>query len=166
MAYHPFEFTGLVERHEFKRFGYTVVYLPVSMEDELPLHKNPRLRVEAEVREVEMNIALQPAGGRWYLTLSRRVLRETGLELGDEVRVRLRVADQDAVDVPAELLTGLAADAKASATWATLTPGKKRGFAYRVSSAKRPETRAKRLAEVLGELSGTRRPKKRRGRFG
>lgn len=165
MAY-DFAFTAPVERHEFDRWGYTVVYLPGSLEDELPLHEHPRLRVDAEVEGWEMNNALNPAGGRWYLILSRKMLRETGLKLGDEAHVRMSVADQDAVDVPAELLSGLAGDAKASKTWQSLTAGKRRGYAYRVSSAKREETRAKRVVEVLGELAGTRRAKKRRGRFG
>ena len=166
MGFYTFEFVAPVERHEFKNFGYTCVYFPGSMEDELKLRDNPRLRVEWEVAEFELNSAVQPSDEGWYLTLPQRVLKATGIALGDEVRVRLRVADQAKVDVPEELLKGLATDKAASATWQDLTPGKKRSFAWRVSSAKRPETKNKRLKRVLDELSGRRKPKKQRGRFG
>lgn len=38
--------------------------------------------------------------------------------------------------------------------WAALTPGKQRGLIHTVVSAKRAETRAKRIAKVLVEIAG------------
>lgn len=166
MSYFPLTFVSIARRHAFGKFECTVVDIPGSMEEELPLEKYPRLRVEAAVKDEELNCALQSDDGHWVMTLPRKLLRATGVSEGDEVIVRMRVADQSAVDVPEELLSGLARDAKASSAWGRLTPGKKRSFAWRVRSAKRPETRTRRVAEVLGELNGSRRPKKQRGRFG
>ena len=45
MGFYTYEFVAPVERHEFKNFGYTCVYFPGSMEDELKLPDRPRLRV-------------------------------------------------------------------------------------------------------------------------
>ena len=42
------------------------------------------------------------------------------------------------------------------ALWEAQTPGKRRGLAYRVASAKTAATRAKRIAEVFEILQGKR----------
>ena len=93
-----------------------------------------------------------PVRGRWYLLVSKKAMKAAGVSLGDDVEVRFRIADQEAVDVPHDLERALEADAVALARWYALTPGKKRGLAFRVAQAKRPETRAKRTAEVLEAL--------------
>ncbi|MEM6869113.1 MAG: YdeI/OmpD-associated family protein, partial [Cyanobacteria bacterium P01_C01_bin.121] len=66
--------------------------------------------------------------------------------------VRFRIADQDAVDVPEALQHALEQDEYAKAVWEKLTPGKRRGFAYRVSSAKTKQTQTRRALEVLEQL--------------
>ena len=84
---------------------------------------------------------------------------------GGDVLVLFRIADQNAVDVPNELERALRANSNAKQAWDELTVGKKRGYAYRVASAKRMETREKRVDEVMNwVVDGG--PKKRRSRFG
>ena len=166
MSFFDFEFVAPLERHELKHFGYTVVRIPGSLQDELGLDRNKRLRVDAEMLGEETNCAVQSDDGEFFLTVPKRLLAATDAKLGEEIRVRLNVADQKAVDVPQELLVGLAADERASAAWKKLTPGRRRSFAWMVRSAKRPETKQKRVTQVLGELAGRRRAKKRNGRFG
>lgn len=152
MSYYPYEFRETVVAHDFGKFAYTVVYLPDELVGELPLKKFPRLRINAEVNEFELEAALQPTAGRWFLLLSKRVLKACDAALGDSVRVRFCIADQDAVNVPEELQQALNGDANATSKWEALTPGKQRSFAYRVASAKRLETRLKRVNEVFEML--------------
>ena len=67
--------------------------------------------------------------------------------------------------MPRELELALNADDRASRIWQVITAGKKRGFAHRVASAKRPSTReteAKRFSRRCmsvrtGDLDGVRR---------
>jgi hypothetical protein len=161
---YPFELMTKIRRHSFGRVGYTVAYLTKELQKQLPLDKHPRLRIDGEVGGVRFSNALHPASGRWYVLLPKRLLKKCGLKLGDEVFVQFRIADQDAVEVPAELQKALDVHDQANEVWNRLTPGKKRGYAYRVASAKRPETRENRVLEVI-ELIRNGAKEKRRGRF-
>jgi uncharacterized protein YdeI (YjbR/CyaY-like superfamily) len=51
--------------------------------------------------------------------------------------------------MPPELQKAIDADAAARKHWPAYTPGMRKGFLYMVASAKRPETRAARIAEVV-----------------
>ena len=93
-----------------------------------------------------------PTGGRWYLMVAKKLQRVLGKELGDEVQVEFEVADPDAITVPRELQFALDADENAKAAWESWTAGKRRGYCYRVSSAKRAETRERRVEEILEML--------------
>lgn len=149
----PYVFEAPIEYLDFGRMAYTVVYLPSALRDELPLDQYPRLRISAEVADLPVDGALQPAGGeRWYLMVTRQLMKQGNLAVGDEVEVRLQIADQDHVDVPTELQLALDEDGDANTAWNQLTAGRQRGLVHRIVSAKRTETRAKRLAEVLATL--------------
>ena len=153
MSYFDHSFEAPIVEHWFEaKFAYTVVWLPPEVAEALPFKAYPRLRVEGEVAEQGFEAACMPVRRRWYLMGSKKAMKAAGVSLGDEVEVRFRIADQDAVDMPVDLTRALEADAAALARWDALTPGKKRGLAFRVAQAKRPETRAKRIAELLEAL--------------
>jgi len=152
MIEYPFDFATKIKIHKFGRLNYTVAYLPKQLIAELPLKKYPRLRVEGEVNGDRFGGALHPAKGKWYVLLPRRRLKKLGLKVGDEVYIGFEIADQDAVDVPAELRHALTVNQKADAIWKTLTAGKRRSFAFRVSSAKQIETRERRVEEVVSNI--------------
>ncbi|MEO0987757.1 MAG: YdeI/OmpD-associated family protein [Cyanobacteria bacterium J06639_14] len=152
MSFYQYEFTGQIVTHNLGTYVYTVVFLPPDLQDELPLNKYPRLRMSGEIGEVPIEGAWQPSKGHWYLMLSRPLMKAGNYSLGDEVDVRFNVVDQDAVEVPDELALALDRDEAASQAWDQLTPGKRRGLAHRVASAKTAPTRSRRLAEVLNSL--------------
>ncbi|MEM9184961.1 MAG: YdeI/OmpD-associated family protein [Planctomycetota bacterium] len=156
MVRYPFEFEATIELHDFGRMAYSVVYVPPAIAERLPIAEHPRLRVTGEVNGKRFDGALNPAGkGRHYLILSKRFLKPCRAEVGDKVWVQFDIADQDAVDTPEELLRALEANAAAAKAWQSLTPGKQRGLVYRVSSAKRAETRERRVEEVIEALIAT-----------
>ena len=146
------EFEATIEYHDFGRIGYAVVYLPEDLQTKMPFDRYPRLRVDAEVAELPVDGAFQPGQGKYYLILSKRLLKQAGLVLGDSVNVNFRIADQDAVIVPDELEIALQSNPTAKTKWETLTPGKRRGLAHRVSSARTATTKEKRVAEVISTL--------------
>lgn len=163
MSYYQHGFIHQIEKHSMGHNSrgelfYTVVFVPDDVVQKLPLKKYPRLRIEGELHEQPFAGAMQPAKGRWYLLLSQRFLKQNSLSLGDEVEVRFNIADQDFVDVPAELNAALAQNEKASELWANFTPGKKRGFATTVASAKQPSTREKRAAKIIGYMLDGKNP--------
>jgi hypothetical protein len=158
MAWFTHEFDGTVARHLIGgTLRYTVVWCPPEVAATLPFASTPRLRIEADVSGHPIHGAWQPAGGRWYLMLPKSFLRTAALAVGDVVTVAFRVVDQARVDVPAELDAALRRHATARRAWEALTPGAQRGMAYRVESARKAETRAARVAEVLEALAAGRR---------
>lgn len=143
------------------------VYLPSSLEGELPLKEHPRLRIRGVLGGAEFAGAWQPTGGGWYLMVSKALLRRSGYRLGDLAMVRFRIDDQDAVDVPEALRQALKSARAAKRLWDESTPGKRRGLSYYVASAKLPATVEKRIQDVFyflehGELPG--RPKRARAK--
>lgn len=154
MSYFEHIFETRIARHAVGTYHYTVVYLDPSLHAALPLDRHARLRVEADVSGVPVKGAWQPARGRWYLMLPKDGLKAAGLRVGSSVEVSFRVSPQDDVDIPDELAALLAAKVRVRKAWERLSPGKQRGLAYMVASAKRVETRAARVAKVEAVLLG------------
>lgn len=161
-------FEGTIDRFgvgRTRKVWYTVLFLPHELEAKLPFVQFPRLRVKGEIGESPVEGAWMPTGdGRRYFIVAPRVLRvlkHLGVGLGDLVDMRFRIADQNAVDVPPELTAALAANPRAYKAWGALTAGKQRGLTHRIHPAKTEETRARRVAEVLLELTKS-LPKRKR----
>ena len=152
-AMHRFLFQAPIELLDFGRMAYSVIYVPEELKGKLPKVKGGRLRIQGSIEDEAFHGAIQPAGGgELYIHLSKQKLKRIGREVGSQVTVAFDVADHDAVDVPEELELALERRHKAKAAWEALTPGKRRGLAYRVAIAKRPATRARRIEEPLEDL--------------
>jgi len=154
--YFPHSFTAQVVHHDVgsERYRYTVVFVPDEVKADLPLGEYPKLRITGEVDDHPIEAALTPVTGEHYILLSKKLLAAIGKRLGDEVELRFRIADQDAVEVPERLSDVLARDAAMRALWEDATPGKQRALAYMVAAAKRAETQDKRIAQVFAVLRG------------
>jgi uncharacterized protein YdeI (YjbR/CyaY-like superfamily) len=61
------------------------------------------------------------------------------------------------LEVPSDLASALAADPKASAHWAAFPPSFRRQMLYWISSARRPATRAARVAETVRRAASNER---------
>lgn len=155
-AYFPYRFDGQIVHYDVgsETYAYTVVMVPPAVTAELPLKDFPRLRVTGEFNDVPFESAFTPARGGWYLMLSKKMMSAIGAEVGDEIAVRFKIADQDAVSVPPALNAALANNDELRNLWEAATAGKKRGLAYRVSTAKTAKTQSKRIDEVVGILEG------------
>ncbi|MBI5769082.1 MAG: YdeI/OmpD-associated family protein [Verrucomicrobia bacterium] len=75
---------------------------------------------------------------------------------GQPARVR-SVKPKPALPVPADLAAALKGNKKAAATWATFPPGCRREYLEWVTEAKRPATRATRVATTLEWLAAGKR---------
>lgn len=165
MSFFPYAFDGEVVHRDLGTMRYTAIFLPPALAAELPFDGRPRLRATGEVGDLAFSAAWQPSRGRWYMMLSKKLLRDSELAVGDVVKVRFRVEPPDSVDESTDIARAIAADRALTAAWAALTPGRRRGWTHRVGSAKGAATRAKRVVELIGALSGgpdpfTRRPSK------
>lgn len=138
------------------RYRYTVVFVPQDILEQLPLKEHPRLRISGEINDHPVEAALNPTSGQWYILLSGKLRKKLDIYLGDRVTVRFNIADQDFVDMPELLQIALSRSKPMKKLWDSQTPGKQRGLAYRVLSAKTEATQKKRIVEVFEMLRGER----------
>ena len=147
-------FDGVVEPLEWGKATYTIVRLPKDIEHELA--KQGAKRVEGEMNDHPVNLALTkaPVVEGQFLWAGKSLLEETGVVPGEVFEMRLRKADPDNVETPGDVIQALT-ECEALSNWEQLTPGKKRGHLYQINSAKRAETRAKRISKLAMELRKT-----------
>lgn len=148
-AWHEFE--GRIEPMEWGRSTYTILRIPGDVADALT--GLSARRVEGEIGDHPINLALTkaPAIEGMFLYTGKALLAEIGIEPGEGVSVRLRPADPDNVETPADVAAALRASGRA-ADWEALSPGKRRGLLHGVTSARRAETRRRRIDTLLSEL--------------
>ncbi len=146
-----YEFEGRVEPLEWGTSVYTILRLPADVS--AALEGEGARRVEGEINDHSVNMAMTkaPVIDGVFLYAGKAFLKEIGAEPGEELYIRLRKADPDQVDVPDDLILALR-QAEMTDRWAALTPGKQRGLLHTVNTAKRADTRAKRIAKLITEL--------------
>lgn len=95
-------------------------------------------------------------GGETLLGFNKANRTGAGVEAGDTITIDVVLDDAPReVVLPDELQTALTADAAARAAFDALAYSHRKEYARWVGEAKRPETRAKRVAEtVTGALAG------------
>lgn len=146
MSYYEHTFEGRLEELIYPgKYRYYIVRLTEEMAAELPFDREPRLRASGEINDLPFHGAWVPGGESLpYLHLSADFVADLGVAVGDPLEVRFRLDPSDRVEVCAELFEALSGDPEADTAWETLTPGRRRGLAHMVGSAKREETRRKR----------------------
>ncbi len=94
-------------------------------------------------------------GGETLLGFNKAVRTAAGVEAGDavELLVTLDEAPRE-VDVPADLAAALDADPAIRAAFDALSYSRRKEYARAVADAKRPETRERRIAAALQDLTG------------
>jgi antitoxin component of MazEF toxin-antitoxin module len=123
-----------------------------------------RVRLCCEIKGEVLKRATMPdgAGGRGFM-IGQTVMKQLGLAEGDEVPVTVwEDSAPEEVDVPEELAEALRQEPAAAACWAAASPGRQRGLAYRVASARQLQTRADRAVAVVRELLAGPPPRRKR----
>ncbi len=127
----------------------------------LPKNVSAKLRtrstttVEGTLNDHAFRATLAPDGQRsHWLKVNRKMREGAGAEVGDVVTLEIVSAGKEsAPSVPADLRKALAAAAKARAVWSDLTPIARRDWIHWITSAKRPETRARRISNARQMLA-------------
>ncbi|MEO0402674.1 MAG: YdeI/OmpD-associated family protein [Pseudomonadota bacterium] len=143
-------FDGVIEPMEWGKNTYTVLRLPDAVMAELP--KGTK-RIEGEFGDFPINLALTkaPVISGTFVYTGKTVLRDSGLEVGVPFDARVRAVDPNVVEVPDDVVAAIRA-ADRSAAWAALSPGQQRGRLHLVNTAKRADTRLKRITALIADL--------------
>jgi len=141
-------FTAELESSGKNTAGFVV---PESVVEALGGGGHPKVSVTVNGFTFRTSIARM--GGRYLLGVSAERRTEAGVAAGDvlEVDVELDTAER-VLDVPEELVTAIAADAKAKEFWETLSYSKQQWHALQVTSAKTDATRDRRIEKSIGML--------------
>jgi Bacteriocin-protection, YdeI or OmpD-Associated/Domain of unknown function (DUF1905) len=88
--------------------------------------------------------------GRFYLPVSRPNRDAARVKVGDAVTVKVELDEAPrTVEPPPELAAALRTDARARAAWERLSFSHRREHAEAIAGAKKPDTRARRVAKAL-----------------
>ncbi|MCA9289950.1 MAG: DUF1905 domain-containing protein [Phycisphaerales bacterium] len=155
-------FTATLLRPAGKRGTWTFLKLPDAASARLP--SRGQTTVEGTFNGVAIQVTLDPdgEGGHW-MKVDRTLRDAAGAQVGDAVTLDVAPVPPDREPeptVPADLRTALAAaSTTAREVWADITPVARRDWIQWIVSAKRAETRGRRIDNACDMLDkGKRRP--------
>ncbi|MEU6184582.1 YdeI/OmpD-associated family protein [Nocardia sp. NPDC047038] len=93
--------------------------------------------------------------GRYLLGLSNANRQAAGVEIGEEIEVEVELDTEPRVVVePPDFAEALDADPVARAAYDDLAYSRKREHVHAIESAKKPETRQRRIEKAIATLQG------------
>jgi len=115
--------------------------------------------VEGTINGSPLRATLEPDGqGSHWLKVTRKMRLAAGAAVGDVVVLEISpVAKEPEPRVPADLRKALAAAPEARSLWSDITPIARRDWIQWITSAKRPETRARRVDNACKMLAAGKR---------
>lgn len=140
--------------------SWTFVILPKNVSAKLP--SRGMTAIEGSINGFPFESTLEPDGqGSHWLKVEPKMREAAGADAGDEVTLEIApAAEEPEPAVPPDLRSALAtAPSKSRDVWEDITPMARRDWIHWVTSAKRAETRTRRLKTACSMLAaGKRRP--------
>lgn len=141
-----------------KGAAWTFLVLPAAASKKLPTRS--MVTVDGTIAGEPFQATLEPDGqGSHWLKVEKELGEAAGVVAGDSVALEITPVEKEPEPkVPADLKQALAGNAAAKATWVDITPVARRDWVHWITSGKKAETRAKRIATACDKLAcGNRR---------
>ena len=138
--------------------SWAFLVLPLSASAKLPTRS--MTTVSGTLNGQAFTATLEPDGQKsHWLKVDHKLLKAASASAGDTVALEIQPVEQEPEPkLPPELRKALAAAPKAKTTWVDITPVARRDWIHWITSAKRAETRTRRLETACDMLaSGKRR---------
>jgi hypothetical protein len=144
-------FRAILEQHE----GGTATSVSIPFDVPKVFGRRGRVPVRGTINGVPYRSSVFRMGDApYFMVVNRRMREQGGLSAGQAVTVVMERDDAPrSVEVPADLEAALKANGGAREAWARLSFTHQREHVEAVTGAKRPETRARRIARVIEKLS-------------
>jgi uncharacterized protein YdeI (YjbR/CyaY-like superfamily) len=115
--------------------------------------------VEGTINGVPFQATLEPDGRKsHWLKVHRKLQEAARAHVGDVVTLEIAPAGEEPEPrLPPDLRKALAAAPQARAVWSDITPAARRDWIHWVTSAKRSETRARRIDNACSMLAAGKR---------
>ena len=138
-----------VELERVQKTG-TMFRVPFDLEDEFGRARPP---VKVTVRGHTWRTTPGVYDGVGHVVVNRSVKAATGVDAGDRVAVTMELdTEPRTVPLPADLRKALAAEPDARTAFSALSFTHRREYVEWVEEAKRPETRARRIAGTVDRV--------------
>jgi Bacteriocin-protection, YdeI or OmpD-Associated/Domain of unknown function (DUF1905) len=137
---------------------WTFLILPRNASAKLP--SRGMTPIEGTINNFPFQATLEPDGQKsHWLKVDRQLREAAGAHAGDVVTLEIAPAAKDTEPtVPADLRKALASAApKARKLWSDITPNARRDWIHWITSAKQPETRARRIKNACSMLAAGKR---------
>ncbi|MFF8964082.1 YdeI/OmpD-associated family protein [Streptomyces globisporus] len=136
----------------FQAGNNTGIEVPEDVVEALGAGKRPPVNVTVNGYVYRSTIA--PMGGQYLLPFSAAKRKATGIGGGDAIEVELTLDTAPrTVEPPEDLAAALAAAPGAAEAFAALSPSRQKAHVTSVESAKAQETRERRIAKAVAELT-------------
>lgn len=153
-----FEFDAQIQPHENLDAGF--IEMPFDVEKEFG--RKGQVKVKATFDGVEYRGSLVRMGHPCHLIgITQKIRKEIGKGPGDTVHVVITADDEPrTVELPADFVKLLSSSGKAGKFFDSLSNTHKKEYAQWITSAKKEETRARRLEKALSFLeNGKKEPR-------
>jgi hypothetical protein len=131
----------------------TGIQVPDRVVESLGAGRRPPVRVTINAHSYSGTIASM--GGRFMLPVSAENRSCAGVSAGDELDVQVELDTKPrTVEVPSDLADALGRDAGAKRKFEQLSYSHQRRYVLSVEGAKQAETRKRRIAKTVAELTG------------
>jgi hypothetical protein len=135
--------------------SWTFLTLPKNASAKLP--SRGMATVGGTINGFPFRANLEPDGQKnHWLKVSRKLREAARANAGDTVTLEIAPEALE-TPVPADLRKALAADPKARTVWADITTIARTDWIHWITSARQPETRARRVANACSMLAGGKR---------
>jgi hypothetical protein len=137
----------------------TRVLVPLPFDPNVEWGVKERHHITGTVNGIAFRGQLAVDGTQYFLPIGPAFLRDSGLRVGEPVQVRLSPEGPQGANLPDDVRAALESDAQARAFFESLPTFYRKNFMRAIEGAKRPETRAARIAEMIALLKEGRREK-------
>jgi bacteriocin resistance YdeI/OmpD-like protein/uncharacterized protein DUF1905 len=152
-------------QHKFKvqllgRAGSNVAALKPPFDVVTVFHRKGRVPVKGTINGFPFRSSLMNMGDGHMMVVNAQLRTGAQCKAGDTVSVLMALdEDERKVDVPGYLKKMIAGDPKAGKFWSKLSFTHQKEYVREIGSAKRPETREKRIAAMMDALRKNQRKK-------
>jgi hypothetical protein len=132
---------------------WTFVTVPFNVQTEFK--EKGQVRVKGTVNSVAFRSSLMPHGnGKHFLVVNRSIREQAGVRAGDMVKAVIeRDTKARVVNLPNDFKRALARNARAKAGYEKLAYSHKKAYVEWIESAKKEETRVKRIKTSLANIA-------------
>ncbi len=143
-------------RSKLEQTGSKII-LPLPFDPDEVWGQRERHHLNGQIQGVVFRGPVQGAKGAYFLSLGPVWLRDSGFSLGQEVEVSLDAEGPQLERMAEDIAAALAANPKARSFFEALPTFYRKNYMRWLEGAKRPETRAVRIRELLELLAAGKR---------